>query len=132
MDFFCSEWSDMSALELKQIWDRTDRSLYLNPEMRLTNHGLGSIWLAIDKTIRFCSAVLNASEAKRAERFMNQHWFREPDPDAQDVELMDLDEDNTQNEYSYNQGYYPPANFYRGRRGRRPFGYRPHRRPWRY
>ena len=57
------------VLQLKQEWDPEDLGLYLHEQQRFTSPGLYNFWRAIDRTIKFCSAVLNANSSKANERF---------------------------------------------------------------
>ena len=47
---------NISALELKKIWDPNDKSLFENG--RFTSQGFRSYWEAVDRTVRYCDAVV--------------------------------------------------------------------------
>ena len=49
---------DNMALELKQIWDPDDFSLFYAEQNRFTNDRLNIFWRAVDRTIRFADAVI--------------------------------------------------------------------------
>ena len=53
------------ALELKQLWDPEDTSLYLAEPARMTGYGLTMYWKALDRTIRFFDFIINKHEEKK-------------------------------------------------------------------
>ena len=53
----------MSALRLKQLWDSSDHSLYLEEYGRYTSNGLKCIWEAADRTVKFCDKAIFANDS---------------------------------------------------------------------
>ena len=47
------------ALELKQVWDENDPSLYLYEQQRFTSDGVTAFWRAMDRTIRYADMIIN-------------------------------------------------------------------------
>ena len=49
-----NKYKNQSALELVQVWEFNNRSLYLTEQRRHTLQGKHLFWKAVDRTIRFC------------------------------------------------------------------------------
>ena len=55
--------SNTSSLELKQIWDEDNNSLYLKDRQRFTASGYADYWKAVNKSVKFCiKQVLNKQD----------------------------------------------------------------------
>ena len=61
-----------TAVDLVQVWDRKDASLYSKHDRRFTNQGKINLWRAIDKTIRFCDT--NVVRNYNNTTFTQQHY----------------------------------------------------------
>ena len=69
--------SNVFALELKQLWDFDDSSLFLYPERRYSPSGLTTLWSSLDRTIRFCNSIINKNEFNaQKERYEQQQSNR--------------------------------------------------------
>ena len=55
-------------LQLKQVWDQWDNSLFRQFDGRHTEVGLTTFWEAVDRTIRFCDASIDRKIAKKLEK----------------------------------------------------------------
>ena len=53
------------SLMLKKVWDPNDKNLYMADRKRYTVAGFRSYWEAVDKTIRYCDAVLLKKQEKK-------------------------------------------------------------------
>ena len=53
------------ALELKQVWDENDASLYLYEQQRYTSDGIIAFWRAVDRTIRYADTIINKNITTR-------------------------------------------------------------------
>ena len=70
--------ANVSAFQLKKIWNGADSNLYVRESRRYTTRGLDDYWEAIDKTVKYCDTItLKPTNKKktpktvRADRF---HW----------------------------------------------------------
>ena len=54
------------ALELKQLWNKSDAALYLREQERFTSEGYAVYWRAVDRTIKFFDYILTKNEEKKA------------------------------------------------------------------
>ena len=61
------QFNDVTAYELKQVWDSEDMNLFLQPQNRFTSEGFIRYWDSIDRTLRYAHTVLfkNAKNAFR-------------------------------------------------------------------
>ena len=75
-------------LKLKQVWDEQDNSLFLAEQQRLTAPGKFRYWKAVDKTIRFCDAVINANASKNDERFFTYNYGNKKEDESDPVSLL--------------------------------------------
>ena len=57
------------ALELRQMWDKTDASLYLRLEKRFTPAGLTRLWKSVDRAIWFADTLIYKANEKETRRF---------------------------------------------------------------
>ena len=53
------------ALELKQVWDENDASLYLYEQQRYTSDGNIAFWRAMDRTIWYADTIINKNISTR-------------------------------------------------------------------
>ena len=61
------QYNDVTAYELKQLWDPEDMNLFLKPQNRFTSEGFIRYWDSIDRTLRYAHTV-NFKNAKNAFR----------------------------------------------------------------
>ena len=53
------------VLELKQIWDPTEKSLFSTAEGRMSAHGIHTFWKSFDRTVKFCTSIIDRVAAKK-------------------------------------------------------------------
>ena len=61
--------SNVSALELKKVWDPKDDALYVRDQRRFTTEGLKKYWEAVDRTVRYCDSVILKKWGKGNKKF---------------------------------------------------------------
>ena len=54
----CKYNDNVSVLQLKQVWQPTDSSLYVKHAERFTNEGIRTYWDAMDRTVKFCDTTI--------------------------------------------------------------------------
>ena len=58
-------YSNNFTLDLKQLWDPKELSLYNPNEKKLTAYGLKTYWKSVDRTIKFCNSIIDRITAKK-------------------------------------------------------------------
>ena len=59
------EFNNNFTLELKQLWNPTEKMLFNKDGQKHTAYGLRTFWKSIDRTIKFCVSIIERITAKR-------------------------------------------------------------------
>ena len=108
---------NMVALDLKQIWDPADSTLYQGTTRRFTADGLKKYWIAVDRTIKFgetkyfrmkevikcpyCAERIDVNEADQL-----QHCFHGPPRNQRRMHYNHPQQQHQQRYNNYNKYHY--------------------------